>query len=205
MRKAKAYEFALPVLGTKVPADEGWIHEVKHDGYRLRVERDGTKVRLISKGGHDFTDRYPWIAEAALQNRTSRFVLDGEAVVLRPDGISDFDAIQSRRRDNDVQLYAFDVMAVDGEDVRQLPLSMRKAHLDRLLRGRTEGVFVATFEQGESGPALFPLAIDMGLEGFVSKRVDRTYRAGRCDHWIKVKNQQHSSIGRVKRAFAAKA
>jgi bifunctional non-homologous end joining protein LigD len=202
---SKAYQFALPVLGTKVSDDQRWIHEVKHDGYRLRVERDGPKVRLVSKGGHDFTDRYPWIVEAALQIRTNRFVVDGEAVVLQPDGISDFDSLQSRRRDNDVQLYAFDVLAIDGEDVRQLPLSMRKVHLDRLLRGRTEGMFMATFEQGEAGPALFTVAIDMGLEGFVSKRFDRAYRAGRCDYWIKVKNQQHSSIGRVKRAFSAKA
>ena len=201
---SKAYEFARPVLGTKVPADRCWIHEVKHDGYRLRVERDGQRVCLISKGGHDFTDRYPWIVEAALQNRVSQFVIDGEAVVLGPDGISDFDALQSRRRDNDVQLYAFDVMAMDGEDVRQLPLSMRKALLDRLLGKQAEGMFMATFERGDAGPVLFSAAVSMGLEGFVSKRMDRAYRAGRCDHWIKVKNHQHPSIVRVKRAFATK-
>jgi ATP-dependent DNA ligase len=78
----KAYEFALPVLGDKVPADPWWIHEVKHNGYRLRVERDGKKVRLISKGGNDFTNRYPWIIEAALEDRITHLVWDGEAVVL---------------------------------------------------------------------------------------------------------------------------
>jgi ATP-dependent DNA ligase len=197
-----AYEFALPVLGNKVPSDARWIHEVKHDGYRLRVERDGKQVRLISKGGHDFTSRYPWIVEAAFENRITRFVVDGEAVVLRSAGISDFDALHSRRRDGDVQLYAFDILAIEGADVRQLPLSTRKLHLNRLLQGRTKGMYIATFEQGDKGPALFRAAVNMGLEGFVSKQIDRPYRAGRCDHWVKVKNQQHPSIGRVKRALS---
>ena len=79
---------------------------------------------------------------------------------------------------------------------------MRKALLDRLLGKQAEGMFMATFEQGDVGPVLFPAAVGMGLEGFVSKRLDRAYRAGRCDHWIKVKNQGHPSIGRVKRAFS---
>ena len=84
----------------------------KYDGYRLRLERDGDRVRLITKGGSNWTDRYPWIVEAALKNRVKRFVIDGEAVVLGVDGVSDFNALHSRKHDDDVQLYAFDILAL---------------------------------------------------------------------------------------------
>ena len=87
-----AYEFCLPTNATKVPAGPDWPHEIKHDGFRLRVERDGDRVRLITCGGYDWTKRYPWIVEAAHKVRQKRFVLDGEAVILGVDGISDFDA-----------------------------------------------------------------------------------------------------------------
>lgn len=197
----KAYEFAIPVLGREVPAAPNWIHEVKHDGYRLRVERAGDQVRLITKGGHNWTKRFPWIVDTALRLRQQQFVIDGEAVVLGVDGISDFEALHSGQHNDEVQLYAFDVLALAGDDLRPLSLSMRKANLDRLLRGRAEGIFVAPFEKGELGPALFPHAVAMGLEGFVSKQLDRPYRGGRCDHWRKVKNPGHPSFKRVERSF----
>jgi len=88
-------------------------------------------------------------------------------------------ALHSRKHDDEVQLYAFDVLALDGDDLRRLPLSMRKTNLARLLARRPEGIFVAPFEQGEIGPDLFRAACDMGLEGLVSKRRDRPYQAGR--------------------------
>ena len=93
-------------------------------------------MRLITRGGYDWTDRYPWIAEAALKNRQTRFVIDGEAVVLSVDGISDFDALHSGKHNEEVQLCAFDVLPMDGDDLRRLPLSMRKANLQRLLARR---------------------------------------------------------------------
>ena len=108
-------------------------------------------------------------------------LIDGEAVVLVVDGISDFEALCSRKHDAEVQLCAFHVLALDGEDLRRLPLSMRKTNLDRLSARRPEGIFVAPFEQGEIGPDLFRAACKMGLEGLVSKRRDRAYRGGRCD------------------------
>jgi bifunctional non-homologous end joining protein LigD len=153
---------------------------VKYDGYRLRLERDRDRVRLITRNGHNWTGRYPWIVEAALKNRVKRFVIDGEAVVLGIDGIADFNALHSRRHDDEVQLYAFDILALEGEDLRGLPLSMRKTNLTRLLARRPDGIFVAPFEQGEIGPDLFRAACRMGLEGLVSKRRDRPIRlAGR--------------------------
>jgi bifunctional non-homologous end joining protein LigD len=98
-----------------------WLHEIKYDGYRLRVERDGDLVRLITRGGYDWTKRYPWIVEAALKNRYKQFVIDGEAVILGLDGISDFDALHSGKHNGEVQLYAFDILAFDSDDLRSLP------------------------------------------------------------------------------------
>jgi ATP-dependent DNA ligase len=126
------FEFCIPTTGKAVPAGPEWFHEIKFDGYRLRVERDGDRVRLITRGGYDWTKRFPWIAEAALKNRRKQFVIDGEAVILDVDGRSDFNALHSRKQNQEVQLCAFDVLAIDGEDLRGLPLSMRKTNLDRL-------------------------------------------------------------------------
>ena len=192
-----AFDFCLPTKSDAVPDTPDWLHEVKYDGYRLRLERDGDRVRLITRNGHNWTERYPWIVEAALKNRIKQFLIDGEAVVLGVDGIADFNALHSRRHDDEVQLYAFDILALDGDDLRGLPSSMRKTNLARLLARRPDGIFVAPFEQGEIGPDLFRAACRMGLEGLVSKRRDRPYQAGRSKHWIKVKNRQHPVTSRV--------
>jgi bifunctional non-homologous end joining protein LigD len=150
----KAFEFCIPTRGTTVPARPGWLHEIKYDGYRVRLEREGDRVRLFSRNGHDWTGRYPWIVEAALKNRIKQFVIDGEAVVLGVDGVADFNALHSRKHDEEVQLYAFDILTLDGEDLRPLPLSLRKTNLARLLARRPDGIFVAPYEQGEIGPDL---------------------------------------------------
>ena len=156
----------LPPHGSKGRADgPDWLDEIKYDGYRLRVERQGKTMQLITRNGHNWTDRYPWIVQAALKNREQHFVVDGEAVVLGVDGVADFNALHSRRHDGEVLLYAFDILALGGEDLRQLPLSMRKTNLARLLRGRPEGMFVASFEPGEIGPELFRAANPHGSRG----------------------------------------
>ncbi len=102
----------IPTRGTKVPAGPEWLHEIKHDGYRLIVQR----VRACGYSpGYDWSDCYPLLVEAALRNKASSFVIDGEAVLLGVDGISDFDGLHSRRHDDEVLLYAFDILALDGE------------------------------------------------------------------------------------------
>ncbi|WP_338832264.1 DNA ligase [Bradyrhizobium sp. 27S5] len=190
------FEFCLPTVGKVVPAGPEWFHEIKFDGYRMRIERDG------DRGGHDWTKRYPWIVESALKNRQTRFVIDGEAIVRGVDGYSDFNALHSGKHNAAVEMIAFDILAMDGDDLRDLPLSMRKTNLQRLLARRPEGIFVAEFEQGEIGPDLFRKACEFGFEGLVSKRSDRPYRGGRCPHWIKVKNRSHPAQHRVMEARA---
>jgi bifunctional non-homologous end joining protein LigD len=165
----------LPTRATKVPAGPDWLHEIKHDGYRLIVQRDGKRVRLFTRSGLDWTKRYPWIVETALRMKQSRFTIDGEAVVLGVDGVSDFNALHSRQYDDEVQLYAFDILAYEGDDLTRMPLHLRKTNLDQLLRGRPNGIFVAPFEQGAIGPLLFEAACKKKLEGIVPKHRERPY------------------------------
>ena len=152
-----------------VPGGKDWIHEIKHDGYGLIIQRDGRRVRLFTRNGHDWSDRFPLMTEAALRNRNSSFVIDGEAVLLGVDGRSDFNGLHSRKHDDEVQFYAFDILVSDGEDLRKLPLSMGKTSLARLLARRVDGIFLSDFEQGEIGSDLFRHACLLGLEGLVSK------------------------------------
>jgi bifunctional non-homologous end joining protein LigD len=166
---AIAFEFAIPTPGKAVPDGPGWIHEIKFDGFRMRVVREADRVRLFTRNGADWTDRYPWIVEAARRIKARRFVLDGEAVVLDVRAYSDFDALVLRQHDDEVQLYAFDVLALEGDDLTKLPLSMRKSNLQRLLARRVDGIQLAPFELGEIGPDLFRQACAHGLEGIVSK------------------------------------
>ena len=100
----RTHEFlpCIPTRGTKVPVGPDWLHEIKHDGYRPIVQREGKRVRLFTRNGRDWSDRYPLITEAALRNRNTSFVIDGEAVLLGVDGISDFKGLHSRRQDNEV-------------------------------------------------------------------------------------------------------
>lgn len=193
---SRALDFCLPTAAKAVPDGRDWFHEIKYDGYRLRVERNGRSVRLITRNGHNWTDRFPWIVQSALRNCEQQFVIDGEAVVLGVDGVSDFNALHSRQHDDEVQLYAFDLLAAGGEDLRQLSLEMRKTNLARLLRGRPDGIFVAPFESGAIGPDLFRAACNLRLEGIVSKRRDRRYIGGRTREWLKIKNRIHPAMSR---------
>jgi bifunctional non-homologous end joining protein LigD len=134
-------------------------------------------VRLYTRNGHDWSGRFPLITEAALRNRNSSFVIDGEAVLLGVDGRSDFNGLRARQHDGEVQFYAFDMLMSDGGDLRKLPLSLRKTNLARLLARRVDGIFLSDFEQGEIGPDLFRHACAMGLESIVSKRMPLSQRA----------------------------
>jgi len=122
-------------------------------------------------------------------------------VILGVDGISDFNGLHSNKNNDEEQLCAFDVLAMDGGDLRKLPLSIRKANLARLLARRPDGIFISPFEQGEIGPDLFRKACEFGLEGLVSKHRDGPYQAGRSKHWIKVKNKKHPAMSRVLESF----
>jgi ATP-dependent DNA ligase len=189
------FEFCIPTRGSEVPSGPEWLHEIKYDGFRLRVERSGDRVRRLTRNGLDQAlslDR-GICAEEPDQAIRDRWRIRG----ARGGRHLRFRGAASRQHDEEVQLYAFDVLAMDGDDLRQLPLSMRKTNLARLLARRPDGIFVAPFEQGEIGPDLFRAACRMGLEGMVSKHRDRPYQAGRSKHWLKLKNRKHPAMYRV--------
>jgi bifunctional non-homologous end joining protein LigD len=133
----------------------------------------------------------------ALRLPEPRFALDGELVVLDKEGRSDFDGLASRRHDKRTQLYAFDMLAGDGED-RPWPPRLWKGVLAGLLSGPVDDIFLAEYEQGEICDVLFRVGCSMGIEGIVSKHLDRAYGAGRCKHWVKVKNPAHPAYSRVR-------
>ena len=107
------FEPCIPSPANKVPESKNWIHQIKHDGDRLIVQHERQRVRLFTRNGHDWSGRYPLINEAALRNRNTSFVIDGEAGLLGVDGVSDFDFLHSRKHD-EVQFYAFDMLVSDG-------------------------------------------------------------------------------------------
>src|SRR5215207_1202466 len=134
---------------TAIPSHPDWLHEIKHDGYRLIVQREGKRVRLWTRNGYDWSGRFPCITEAALRHRSNSFVLDGEAVLLGVDGISDFAGLHSRQFDHEVQFYAFDILVDSGEVLRRQPLFLRKGTLARTLKRHAGGIVLSQFERGE--------------------------------------------------------
>ena len=146
-----SFGLALPFEADTVPSGPDWLHEIKHDGYRMMVIREQKTVRLITKGRLDLSKHFPWIVESALKLH-QQFIIDGEAVVLGVDGKSDFAALHSRGHDQEAQFYAFDMLACGGDDHRKLPLSLRKQNLAALLPLSSYGIHAAPFEQGEVGP-----------------------------------------------------
>jgi ATP-dependent DNA ligase len=165
----------------------GWLYEIKHDGYRMQVRKDGDRVRLFTRRGFDWTQRYPRVVAAALKIKANSFTMDGETVCVDDRGRADFQKLHSRCFDAEAILYAFDLMELDGEDVQALPLLERKANLARMLRQSGAGV---EHNVGD-GAALFRAACKMGLEGIVAKRAGSKYYPGpkSCLSWVKVKNK----------------
>jgi bifunctional non-homologous end joining protein LigD len=152
-------------------------------------------VRLITRNGFDFADRFTLIVEAIATLPARSCVLDGEAIAVDANGLSVFNLIRYRQHDRTVTLCAFDLLELDGEDMRRMPLELRKATLKGLLRRTHPGVaFNQHFEA--DGAIVCRQACALGCEGIVSKRLGSPYRAGRTDHWIKIKNPAAPAVKR---------
>jgi bifunctional non-homologous end joining protein LigD len=172
-------EPCLPSPAEKPPAGAGWLHEIKHDGFRMLVRRDGAGTRLFTRNGHDWTGRFPLIARAALSLKTASCLIDGEAVACGEDGLPVFDRLRYRRDDRRVFLYAFDLIELNGEDLRREPIERRKAALAKLLRHAKAGLLLNEHIEYDDGEMVFHHACKLGLEGIVSKRLGSPYRSGR--------------------------
>jgi bifunctional non-homologous end joining protein LigD len=171
------------------------VHEIKHDGYRLMVWRDGERVRLFTRRGFDWSRRYPWIVHSARRLPVTHFLIDGEAVICGDDGVADFERLHARADDATVFLYAFDLLAIDGTDIRRERLDDRRARLRKLLV-QPDGIRFSEHLAGE-GEKIFRHACRLGLEGIVSKRRDAPYRSGRSKAWLKIKNPESSAMLRL--------
>jgi ATP-dependent DNA ligase len=190
--------FVPPCLPTKAPqppSGDAWLHEIKHDGFRVIARKDGDRVRLYSRPGNDMTHRFPLIVEALARLRSRSCIIDGEAVACDDDGMPNFDRIRYRRHDASVFLYAFDLIELNGDDLRREPFEVRKATLASVLARATPGLRLNEHIEAD-GPTVFTQACKMGLEGIVSKRKDSTYRSGRSPDWLKSKNPACAAVKR---------
>ena len=181
-------EPCIPTRAAKPPSGPDWVHEIKHDGYRLIVRRDGNSRAPVHAPRLRLDRSLSWRSPPLPPSCGARsFTLDGEAVVCGPDGVAVFEALHRRGTVPDAILQAFDLLELNGEDLRPLPLGERKAWLARLLAGSTAGI-VFNEHTDDDGAIVFKQACAMGLEGIVSKRLTAPYRSGPSRDWIKVKN-----------------
>ena len=193
-RRAALPAFVAPSLATladKPPADAGWVHEIKFDGYRMQARIDHGRVKLLTRKGLDWTARFPSIASAISELRVDSAIIDGEIVSEGGDGISSFSLLQqdlkSGRHDR-MAFYVFDLLHLDGAELRSLPLTTRKDTLARLIERLPDRSPIRLSESlTEPGATLLHHACKMGLEGIISKKGDAPYRSGRGREWIKSK------------------
>jgi bifunctional non-homologous end joining protein LigD len=185
----------LPTKTDKLPSGSQWLHEIKHDGFRIIARKTGAQVRLYSRPGNDFTRRFPLIVETLARLRSRSCIIDGEAVACDDNGVASFDLIRHHRHNNRVFLYAFDLIELNGDDMRRDPLEVRKATLRSMLAKAGLGLRFNAHLEGD-GPTVFAHACKMGLEGIVSKCKDSIYRSGRSPNWLKMKNPAAPAVKR---------
>jgi bifunctional non-homologous end joining protein LigD len=178
----------LPMMAPRPPSESFWLHEIKYDGVRVIARKDSRLVRLYDRLGGDLTQRFPLIAEAMA--RLPSCTIDGEAVVCDDSGVSSFDLLRRRQRDDRAFLCAFDLIELSGDDRRRDPLEQRKVDLSRLLGDASPGLVLCKWIDGDQceGTAAFEQVCSIGLEGIVSKRKDSRYISGRSPYWLKMKN-----------------
>jgi bifunctional non-homologous end joining protein LigD len=179
--------FVAPCLPSKtdqLPSGSEWLHEIKHDGFRVIARKTAAQVRLYSRPGNDLTYRFPLIVETLARLRSRSCIIDGEAVACDGNGVTSFNLVRHRHHDDSIFLYAFDLIELNGNDLRRDPLEGRKAALEMILAKAGIGIRFNEHMEGE-GETVFRHACKLGLEGIVSKRKDSAYRSGRSPDWLK--------------------
>jgi len=186
----------MPAVPRQIPAERtGWLHEIKHDGFRILARKDATGVRLITRAGNDFSSRFPFIAMAVAKLPIRSCLIDGEAIVCDENGLAVFELIRRHGALASAVLCAFDLLELDGRDLRREPIEKRKALLANLLK-RQQVSIVLNEHFDEDGAAVYRAACQLGCEGIVSKRLGSPYRSGRSKYWVKVKNPKAPAVKR---------
>lgn len=190
----------LALLKAKPPKGGDWLFEIKWDGYRIAVHIEPGRVRILTRGGHDWTHRFPTIAAAAEKLPVATAIIDGEAVVMDPEGRSDFGLLQKslggrsgKSSAADAILMAFDLLYFDGRDLRAVELSSRRKMLEDLLSTKPPGIMFSETIEADAD-ALLASACGLGLEGIIAKHRDSAYRSGRTGDWLKIKCIQSDSF-----------
>jgi bifunctional non-homologous end joining protein LigD len=194
--KAPFPGFIEPALATaidKVPSGERWIHEIKFDGYRVQVHLRDAAVKVFTRRGNDWADRFKKIANDAWHVGAGSAIIDGEIVVPAADGTTDFSVLQNelKGQSTKIVMVAFDLLYLNGYDLRKLPLIERKALLKKLIV-KTDVQFSESFEV--NGPEIYQPACKVGLEGVVSKVRDSRYASGRGNDWVKKTCAQRETL-----------
>jgi bifunctional non-homologous end joining protein LigD len=175
--RADAAHRCDPTKTDKLPSGSAWLHEIKHDGFRVIARKKCAQVRLYSRPGNDLTYRFPLIVETLARLRSRSCIIDGEAVACDDNGVASFDRVRYRHHDESIFLYAFDLIELNGDDLRPDPLEGRKATPEMILSKAGPGIRFNEHMEGD-GETVFCHACKLGLEGIVSKRKDSPYVQG---------------------------
>ena len=187
MSNSAFIEPALPTLKPRPPKGDGWVYEIKFDGYRVQLHMHGGLVTIYSKNGSDFTNRFPRIAAAAAELPVRSAIIDGEVVANRPDGTPDFRALHGGNyAQTDLCVWAFDLLALDGRDMRHMLLIVRRLQLGKLLR-KFDHDALRYSEAFRDRERLLAECDRRGMEGIVCKERDGVYYSGSKSRWVKVK------------------
>jgi bifunctional non-homologous end joining protein LigD len=202
----------LARIAARPPSGDGWLHEIKYDGYRLLCRIQGQRVQLITRNGHDWTDRFAEIVREAADLPVQTAMLDGEATILRADGTTDFQALQNYFKglpSGRLVYYLFDLPYCEGYDLSAVPLNRRKELLKALIPPNDSGrsVMRLSGEIQGFGEQVYRNACRLGVEGIVSKRIDAVYEQRRAATWVKIKCtlRQEFVIGGYSESKAAPA
>jgi bifunctional non-homologous end joining protein LigD len=190
-------EPCLPSPAKAPPSGPGWLHEIKHDGFRILARHNAAGIRLITRHGKDFTSRFPLVASALASLPARSCVIDGEAIVCDENGLAVFELIRGHGSKKSAILCAFALLELDGRDLRRRPIEERKGLLAKLLQDSDSDLsIVLNKHYEEDGAIVFREACRLGCEGIVSKRLGSTYRRGRSPLWLKVKNPNAPAVKR---------
>jgi bifunctional non-homologous end joining protein LigD len=194
--KAPIPDFIEPALATsidKVPNGERWLHEIKFDGYRVQLHISNGAVKVFTRRGNDWTKRFRKIADDAWHISAGSAIIDGDVIVPATDGVSDFSVLQNELcgHSNKLVLYAFDLLYLNGHDMRKAPLFQRKAALRDVI-AKSDILLSESFDTVAG--TMLKQACKMGLEGGVSKVRDSRYKSGRINDWVKVTCRQRETL-----------
>ncbi len=193
-------EVQLAKLVNRIPKEDGWLYELKYDGFRIIAYTEGNRVRLVTRNGNDYTKRFPEIVFRLMELASGRaMVLDGEMVITDAQGRTDFQALQNYLKNpgnKNLTYIVFDLLALDGEDLRERPLIDRKGLLEELMKDAPKNLYYGRYVMGKGEESLLA-ACEAGMEGIIGKKVNSGYSGTRNGDWIKLKcdNRQEFVIG----------